>query len=64
MYNHLTFTIKNDEVDTSIKLACFTYDDIYYEIKAIVVDGNVDNTATLRECKDFLESIAQWDETV
>ena len=31
MYNDLTFTVKNDEVDTNIKLACFTYDNIYYE---------------------------------
>jgi len=64
MYNDLTFTIKNDEVDASIKLACFTYDNIYYEIRAVVVDGNVDNTATLQECKDLLELNAQWDKTV
>ena len=64
MYNDLTFTVKNDEVDTNIKLACFTYDNIYYEIRAIVVDGNVDNTATLQECKDLLELNAQWDETI
>ena len=65
MYESLTCTIKNDEMEPTIKWARFTWNGVVYEVRAALdSSGNVDETASLQECKDYLESIADEGETV
>ena len=65
MYETLTCTIKTDEMDSTVKWARFTWKGIIYEVRAALdSEGNVDEAASLQECIDFLESIADPEETV
>lgn len=64
MYDTLGYTIRTDDMESDVKWACFEWDGIYHEIRPILdSDGNIDDTQTLQECKDFLESIADPEET-
>ena len=65
MYELLTCTIKTDEMDSTVKWARFTWNSIIYEVRAALdSEGNVDEVASLQECIDFLESIADPEEKV
>lgn len=64
-YSSLNFTIKVDEMDSNVKWATFTWENVYYEISPIIdSEGNVDNTATKQECIDYLEYKKGWGDTV
>ncbi len=55
MYDSLTFTTRNDDMEPDHIWACFTWEDVYYEIGVVLdSEGNVDNTQTLTKCKNFL----------
>jgi len=65
MYESLTCTIKDDEMQPEIKWARFTWKGIIYEVRAALdSEGKVDEVASLQECKDYLELIADSEETV
>tara|TARA_B100000900_G_scaffold393125_1_gene389280 strand:- start:745 stop:942 length:198 start_codon:yes stop_codon:yes gene_type:complete len=65
MYDSLTCTIKDDEMQPEIKWARFTWGGIIYEVRAALdSEGNVDEVASLQECKDYLELEASWEELV
>ena len=52
-------------MDSTVKGARFTWNSIIYEVRAALdSEGNVDEVASLQECIDFLESIADPEEKV
>ena len=55
MYDSLTFTTRNDDMEPDHIWACFTWESVYYETGAVLdSEGNVDNVQTLTKCKNFL----------
>ena len=55
MYDSLTFTTRNDDMETDHVWACFTWESVYYETGAVLdSEGRVDNTQTLTKCKNVL----------
>ena len=63
MYDTLEYTTRTDDMESNVKWACFTWEGVYYEIRATLdSEGNVDNTQTLQDCKDCLEMMANQEE--
>lgn len=55
MYDSLTFTTRNDDMEPEHIWACFTWEGVYYETGAILdSEGNVNNESTLNKCRNVL----------
>ena len=61
----ISYTIKTDVMDDSVKWASFTHDGVYYEIRATLdSNGDVDDTKTQEDCQDYIELKQDEAETV